>query len=176
LKVLAGDQRGRREREADDAIDGVREGCSTLREGCVDMNVQEQINRYIADQPQSKSKELQQLHQLILGISPNCKLSFSDGRNDENKVVSNPNIGYGSQILKPAGGATKESFRVGLSGNSVGISVYVIGIEDRNYLPKTYGEKIGKAKVTSYCVKFRSIEDINLETLEEIIADHMDRV
>ena len=45
---------------------------------------------------------MQQLHDLILGVSPGCKLWFLDGRNAEGKVVSNPDIGYGSRDHKCA--------------------------------------------------------------------------
>jgi hypothetical protein len=41
-------------------------------------------------------------------------------------------------------------------------------------LSDTYGDRLGKAKITGYCVKFRSIKDINVDTLEEIIANAMD--
>jgi len=111
---------------------------------------------------------------LILKLSPNCKLWFLDGRNGENKVVANENIGYGSQTLKYAKGGSREFYRIGLSANSAGISIYVIGLKDRKYLSETYGGKIGKAKVTDYCVKFRHIKDINIDVLEEIIANHLD--
>jgi hypothetical protein len=134
------------------------------------MNVQEQINDYIADQPQPKSEELRQLHRLILSMSPDCKLTFSDGRNSEDKVVSNPNIGYGLQTIRYADGETREFYRVGLSANTTGISVYIMDTKDKQHLRETYGEKLGKAKVTGYCIKFRSIKDTNLETLEEIFA------
>ena len=139
------------------------------------MNVQEQIDTYIADQPQPKSGEMQDLHRRIIEISPNCKLWFLDGRNIENKVVSNPNIGYGLKAINYAGGETREFYQIGLSANTAGISVYVMGIDDKKYLSKTYGSKIGKAKITGYCVKFRSIKDVDIDTLEELIADAMGR-
>jgi Domain of unknown function (DU1801) len=141
--------------------------------GTLNMTVQEEINRYIGDQDPSKREEMQELHRLILKVSPDCKLWFLDGKNSENKVVSNENIGYGSQTIKYADGGTKEFYKVGISRNSAGISVYIIGIEDKKYLPETYGKKIGKAKITGYCVKFRYLKDINLDILEEMIASHM---
>ena len=139
------------------------------------MNVQEQIDQYIADQPRSKGEDLRALHRIVLRIYPNCKLSFFDGRNSENKIVSNPNIGYGSQTIKYASGETREFYQIGISGNTTGISVYVIGIKDKQYLSKTYGDRLGKAKITGYCIKFRRIDDINVGVLEEIIANHMGR-
>jgi hypothetical protein len=143
--------------------------------GSVGMNVQKQIDRYIADQVQPKRGELQDLHRRIIETSPdNCKLWFLDGRNSAGKIVSNPNIGYGSTKIKYANGEQREFYRVGLSANTTGISVYVMGLNDKRYLLETYGSRLGKAKITGYCVKFRSIKDVNIDTLEEIIADAMD--
>ena len=112
---------------------------------------------------------MQTLHQRILEINPTCKLWFLDGKNSENKVVSNPNIGYGTQTIRYADGKSKEFYRVGLSANTTGISVYIPGIEDKNYLSNTYKEKLGKASVTGYCIKFKKLKDINLEVLETAI-------
>jgi uncharacterized protein YdhG (YjbR/CyaY superfamily) len=139
------------------------------------MNVQEQIDRYVSDQPQPKREELQDLHRRIVAAFPKCKLWFLDGKNDEGKVVSNPNIGYGSQAIKYAGGETREFYQVGLSANTTGISVYIIGLEDKQQLSKTYGEKLGKAKITGYCIKFKSATDIDADILDEIVATHLGR-
>ena len=131
------------------------------------MNVQEQIEGYITSQPEPKRSDMQELHRLILQIMPACKLWFLDGKNSENKTVSNPNIGYGSHILKYADGTTREFYQIGLSANKTGISVYILGIEDKTYLARTFGKTIGRASVTGYCIKFKTIKDINIEVLEE---------
>jgi hypothetical protein len=133
------------------------------------MNVKEQIKEYIASQSESKRGDLQELHQLILQTMPKTKLWFLDGKNEAGKVVSNPNIGYGSQTMKYAGGKTREFYQVGLSANTSGISVYIMGIDDKTYLAKTYGKKLGKASVTGYCIKFKALKDINRDILEEAI-------
>lgn len=133
------------------------------------MNIEEQIKEYIASQSEPKRSEIQSLHNTILQIMPECKLWFLDGKNSEGKVVSNPNIGYGLQNIKYADGKTKEFYQIGISANQTGISVYVIGIEDKKYLAQTYGKKLGKASVTGYCIKFKALKDINIEVLEEVI-------
>ncbi|MES2747113.1 MAG: DUF1801 domain-containing protein, partial [Bacteroidota bacterium] len=92
-------------------------------------------------------------------------LWFLDGKNVENKSVSNPNIGYGLQTIKYADGKTREFYQIGISANKTGISVYILGINDKTYLTKTYGQKIGKASVTGYCIKFKKLKDINIEIL-----------
>ena len=141
----------------------------TMGKGAANMNIPEQIKDYIAGQPEPKRDEMQELHRLILRISPECRLWFLDGKNSEGKVVSNPNIGYGSQEIEYAGGKTREFYQIGLSANTTGISVYIIGIEDKKYLSQTYGEKLGKATVTGYCIKFKYLKDINLDALEAAI-------
>jgi hypothetical protein len=133
------------------------------------MKVQEQIKKYIASQTEPKRSDMQALHQRILQILPGCKLWFDDGINDENKTVSNPTIGYGLFTIKYADGKTREFFQVGLSANKSGISVYILGIKDKTYLAQTYAEKIGKATVTGYCIKFKVLKDINIDILEAAI-------
>jgi hypothetical protein len=133
------------------------------------MDIKEQIKEYITGQPEPKRSDLQALHKNILQVMPACKLWFLDGKNSEGKIVSNPNIGYGSQIIKYAKGETREFYQIGLSANTTGISVYIIGIDDKTYLAKTYGKKLGKASVTGYCIKFKTLKDININILEEAI-------
>ena len=74
------------------------------------MNVQEQINQYITGLPEPKRSDMQALHHLIQEIMPSSKLWFMDGKDIDNKTVSNPNIGYGFQILKYADGKTRDFF------------------------------------------------------------------
>ena len=135
------------------------------------MNVQEQIQEYIASQSEPKRSDLQELHRIIPVIMPGTKLWFLDGKNSENKVVSNPNIGYGIQTITNAGGKTREFYQIGISANKSGISVYILGIDDKTFLAKTYGEKIGKASVTGYCIKFKTLKDINIEILKAAIRN-----
>jgi len=133
------------------------------------MNVQEEIKKYIASQPEPKRSDMQALHKFILQTLPGSKLWFLDGKNSEGKTVSNPNIGYGSYTIKYADGTTKEFFQIGFSANTTGISVYIMGLKDKTYLVKTFGKKLGKSSVTSYCIKFKMLKDINLDVLEEAI-------
>jgi hypothetical protein len=131
------------------------------------MNVQEQIEEYITCQPEPKRSDMHELHRIILQLMPACKLWFLDGKNSENKIVSNPNIGYGSYTIKYADGTTREFYQIGLSANKSGISVYILGIKDKGYLAQTYGNKLGKASVTGYCIKFKTLKDINPDMLKE---------
>ena len=133
------------------------------------MTVQEQIEEYISSQPELKRSAMQGLHRIILQLMPACKLWFLDGKNSEDKIVSNPNIGYGSYTIKYSDGTAREFYQIGLSANKTGISVYILGIKDKTYLTQTYGNKLGKASVTGYCIKFKYLKDINTDVLEAAI-------
>ncbi|MDI1352134.1 MAG: DUF1801 domain-containing protein, partial [bacterium] len=114
------------------------------------MNIEAQIEAYITSQPEPKRSDIQVLHRLLLELMPAGKLWFLDGKDSDGKTVSNPNIGYGLQTMKYADGKTKEFYQIGLSANTTGISVYILGIEDKKYLLETYGKELGKASVTGY--------------------------
>ena len=131
--------------------------------------MQKQIKKYIDSQPEPKHSDMQTLHHLILRVMSACKVWFLDGKDEKGKTVSNPNIGYGFQTIKDADGKTREFYQIGISANTTGISVYIIGIKDKKYLARTYGKKLGKASVSGYCIKFKTLNDINIEILEAAI-------
>jgi len=133
------------------------------------MNVQAEIKVYIASQPEPKRSDMQALHNSILEVMPGCKLWYLDGTDSTGKAVTNPNIGYGHQIMKYADGKTREFYQIGITANTGGISVYILGLKDKKHLAQAYGKKIGKAKVTGYCINFKTLKDINLDVLHDAI-------
>jgi hypothetical protein len=139
------------------------------------MNVREQIKEYISALPEPKRGEMEALHQRIFQALSKSRLWFLDGKDDTGKTVTNPNIGYGLQNIKYADGKTRAFYQIGISANKTGISVYIIGLKDKKYLAQTYGKKLGKASVTGYCIKFKSLNDINIDILEAAIRDGVEQ-
>ena len=139
------------------------------------MNVQKQISAYIASQPEPKRSEMQQLHDIVLELAPACKLWFLDGKDEKGKTISNPNIGYGLQTIKYADGKTKEFYQIGISANTTGISVYILGLSDKTILNQKFGKALGKASVTGYCVKFKTLRYINIDVLKAAIQFGIDQ-
>jgi hypothetical protein len=133
------------------------------------MNIYAQIEQYIASQAEPKRSDMQALHSRILQIMPAGKLWFLDGKDADNKTVSNPNIGYGFYTLKYAGGKTRDFYQIGISANTTGISVYIMGLQDKTYLARTYAETLGKASISGYCIKFKALKDIHIDVLEHAI-------
>ena len=62
------------------------------------------------------------------------------GRQD----CGNPNIGYGARTSTYADGSSREFYRIGLSANTTGISVYVPGLDDKTYLARKAADEIGE--------------------------------
>ena len=80
---------------------------------------------------------------------------------------------YGVYTITYADGSLREFYRIGLSANTTGISVYVLGLDDKTYLARTYGASIGNASVTGYCIKFRRLSVIDAEVLHSAIRHGM---
>lgn len=139
------------------------------------MNINKQIEDYIAGQSEAKQSDMKKLHGMILGLMPGGRLWYLDGKDETGKTVSNPNIGYGLQTIRYADGKTREFYQIGLSANTTGLSVYIMGIKDKKYLAETYGNQLGKADVTGYCIKFRSLKNINVDVLESAIRDGIEQ-
>ena len=133
------------------------------------MDIKSQIEQFISQQAESKQQDLLTMHELMNNILPTGKLWLEDGKNEEGKVVANPTIGYGQQRMLLAKGKSREMFQIGISANSSGISIYLIGIRNKLDLEKQFGSKLGKAKITGYCIKFKQLADLDLSVLEEAI-------
>jgi hypothetical protein len=146
---------------------------SPLLASGAEMDIPEQVEAYLASQPEPKQTDLRQLHAFMLAEFPGCRLWFTDGTNETGKVVANPNIGYGDHTITYADGSSREFYRIGLSGNTTGISVYVLGLDDKTYLARTFGASIGKASVTGYCIKFTRLSVIDVDVLQAAIRDGM---
>lgn len=127
------------------------------------------IHSYLSTLPESKKSEMEELHSRILTLFPGCKLWFMDGKNNENKIVTNPNIGYGEYTITYADGKTRPFYKIGISSTSKGISIYLMGIENKNFLKESVGSRLGKAKISGYCISFKSLNEINLDVLDETI-------
>lgn len=133
------------------------------------MEIASQINEFIKSQVEPKQSEMQEFHNLILQFMPECKQWYFDGTNEDGKQVAHPTIGYGNYTITYKNGSTREFFRIGLLANPNGLAVHIMGLEGKKFLIDAYSKTIGKAKVGSYGIVFKSIKDINLEILTEAI-------
>ena len=135
----------------------------------MEKEVNAQIQQYIESHVEPKRGDMETLHNLILSKMPNTQLWFLDGKDAQQKTVSNPNIGYGNHKITYKDGSSKPFYNIGLSSNSTGISIYFFGFNDKKYLPDHFSKTIGKANVSGYCIKFKKLKDIDLTILGNVI-------
>ena len=50
-----------------------------------------------------------------------------------------------------------------------------MGIDDKKYLAATFGKQLGKASVTGYCIKFKTLTDIKIDVLKAAIQYGIER-
>jgi hypothetical protein len=117
--------------------------------------------------PDTRQQELQEFIRIVAQVAPQEKAAFFDGKDKEGKVVTNPTIGFGSYLHLYSDGRAEQMYRIGISPNATGFSIYVLGLKDKEILKTRYANSIGKAKVTGYCIKFKSLKDLD----EKIVLD-----
>ena len=78
-------------------------------------------------------------------------------------------IGYASVSYERPGGAV-EWFMVGLAPQKGSISVYVNAVDDDGYLVEQYANRLGKARVGKAAINFKTVDDIDLDALLQLVA------
>ena len=113
--------------------------------------------QYIDSVEEPKRTELKELHNLIRSTLPEFK-----------PVMISGFMGYGPFHYK---GKTREGewFRVGLSANKTGISIYICAGDENGYFPEQAKDRLGKANVGRSCIRFKKLADINLATVQELL-------
>jgi hypothetical protein len=79
-------------------------------------------------------------------------------------------IGYGDYTYRRSDRRTVEWFIVGLAAQQNHISVYVNATDDDGYLAERYAKELGKVKVGRSSITFKSIEDLDLDVLRELVT------
>lgn len=133
------------------------------------MSTAQHIEEFFETLSEPKVAEMRELHSLIKVIKPDCKLWFFNGKDQMGKVVSNPNIGYGELTTHYANGKKADGFLMSISPNTTGISVYLMGMQDKTYLSATYGTRLGKASITGYCIKFKTLRALHMDVMKELL-------
>ncbi len=115
--------------------------------------------RYIDATPEPKRSDLKELHALIRKTLPTLEPAVGSGM-----------IGYGKYHYRYESGREGDTFRVALSANKTGISLYVCAVDDRGFLVEQAATKIGKASVGKSCIRFKKLSDLDLGALADVLA------
>ena len=128
---------------------------------------------YINSQEQDIKTVLQELHTLIKTALPGQDTYMWEGvfwGGSEQKIIGYGNFSYTRSDKKQV-----EWFLIGLTRQKNYFSVYVNAVEGRKYLAEIYKSQLGKVKTGKSSISFDKLEDVNLDTLREMI-EHAGRL
>lgn len=128
---------------------------------------------YINSQEQDIKTVLQELHTLIKTALPEQDTCMWEGvfwGGSEQRIIGYGNFSYTRSDKKQV-----EWFHVGLTRQKNYFSVYVNAVEGRKYLAEIYKSQLGKVKTGKSSISFNKLEDVNLDTLREMI-EHAGRL
>ena len=80
-------------------------------------------------------------------------------------------IGYGMFPYKFANGKDGEWPVVALANQKNYVSLYICAMEGGKYIPEANANKLGKVSVGKSCIRFKKLEDLNLETIRSILSN-----
>jgi hypothetical protein len=115
---------------------------------------------YIAQIPEPRRAEFQQLHDLIQKTVPQLK-----------PATMGEGIGYGNYHYKYASGREGDWPPVGLASRKRYISVYLMGVRDGKYVAEANAHRLPKADVGKSCIRFKRLADIDLDVLADVIRE-----
>lgn len=80
-------------------------------------------------------------------------------------------LGYGSFPYKNYKKEPIEWPVISLASQKQYVSLYVCSVVDGKYLAEKYKKDLGTVSVGKSCIRFKKIEDLNLETLKKVIKE-----
>lgn len=80
-------------------------------------------------------------------------------------------IGYGTYHYVYASGREGDWMKVALAQQKNYISVYVCASDGTQYIPEKHKADFPKASIGKSCIRFKKVEDIDLEKLKKVILE-----
>lgn len=107
-----------------------------------------------------RKSEMKQLDAFIRKTVPQLKPFIISGM-----------IGYGPFHYKSKSGREGEWAKIGLASQKNYISVYVCAVDGDQYVPEKYKKDFPKASIGRSCIRFKKVEDINLDILRKVLLE-----
>ena len=79
-------------------------------------------------------------------------------------------IGLGSYHYKYDSGREGDWFKIGLANQKNYMSLYICETEGDKYIPEKYQDKLGKVSVGKSCIRFKKLEDLNLDEIKKLLS------
>jgi hypothetical protein len=121
-------------------------------------NAAASVKEYIANVPEERKETIEFLHGFIQKAAPKLKPHFATNM-----------LGYGSFKYLDSKKVPRDWPIVALANQKNYISLYVCAVEDGKYVAEEHAPKLGKVSVGRSCIRFKKLEDINLDELKKVL-------
>lgn len=113
---------------------------------------------YLDSLQQPRKSELKALDKLIRKAAPKFKRFIMSGM-----------LAYGKFHYKYASGREGDWAVIALASQKNYISLYVCATDGKKYLAEGYKKALPKASIGKSCVRFKKIEDVDLNVVEKML-------
>lgn len=124
-------------------------------------NDSESVEEYLRNVPPERQQIVSFMHKFIQKAVPSLKPHFAYNM-----------LGYGS--FEYFDRSTKENKSwpiVALANQKNYVSLYVCAIRNGRYLAEEYKDALGKVNTGRSCIRFKKLEDLNLDVLEQLLKE-----
>lgn len=111
-----------------------------------------------------REPEMRELDALIRKAAPSLKPQLHAG-------MSITMLGYGLFEYKTKSGSGGEWPAVAIAPQKNYLSLYICAVKDGKYITEVYEDRLGKVSCGKSCIRFKKYEDLNTDTVVEILTD-----
>jgi len=116
------------------------------------------VKEYLAALPKERREPIEFLHKLIQKTAPKLKSHFAYNM-----------LGYGSFPYRNYKKEMIEWPIIALASQKNYMSLYVCAVENGKYIAERHKRDLGKVSVGKSCIRFKKLDDLNLETVKKVI-------
>ena len=122
------------------------------------------VESWLDGLPEPRRSTMRAVHRLVRETAPELAPSHVEAT-----------IGYGPFHYVYASGREGDTYRVALRDNARYVSLYVMGGDERGYLAEQHAGNLGKASVGKSCVRFKRVDDLDLDGLRTLVRAAADQ-
>lgn len=116
-----------------------------------------------------READLRTLDELIRATAPSLERTMVSG-------MAMNMVGYGMFHYKSKSGREGDWPIVALANQKNYISLYICALEDGDYIAEKNKDLLGKVSVGKSCIRFKKLEDLNQQSLTDILSNLDQRV
>lgn len=123
-------------------------------------NTADSVESYLAGVPDDRKETIDFMHDFIQKAVPSFTPYFAYNM-----------LGYGEFKYYDKRAKQAKSWPiVALANQKNYVSLYVCAVDGDEYLAEIYSDKLGKVSTGKSCIRFKKLEDLNLDVVREVLV------